>query len=811
MAQYPESSQLRLQSSLDSNPVKPPRVLPNINTLDEHHQSLPAQPPHQLPQLSQPSQHHHPRYWTPPPAQAQAQIQAQAPPPSQTSQPVSLPVHTSTSTINGEGRGGKSEKAARGSPSVKPHNTHSHASSASTAATSTVAAGAAENSMHEVRGGQYEARYSGDAPMLTASMMSNTQPLPGPPRQPVSYGSSMPYPSAGMPPSSHYPYPPQAVPPADPYRPTPTSLPSMRTLDHGHGHGHGHGQPQPPPQQHPQHGMALGGHMAAQMVPGPSGMGYHYLHPHVYGLPDPSTGMRFAIPPGLAADPRIAMSGGRHKKEIKRRTKTGCLTCRKRRIKCDEGHPTCNNCKKSKRECLGYDPIFKQQPGPTAIQPAPSGQQQQQPQQPPTPSTLASPAPTVLSSSTAHSYPPTTTASYPPPPASSVAFDSSASATPQSVKTDQQYDYSAAIDPALQGAEASNAPALHYQQHIKAEGGISQVVGDKNNLRGGTPSSPSTLPALAQTQSREIMSAHTSFPAKKMKVDELIGLGGPFPPAPSSPPSPELLDEMTKLYYEVYVPGLTLFFETQWYDIPKDRVTAVLSAAILPNGQPLNSLFASFIESISKIHGTDPANMVTSGHLETHVIWALARLPLLAASGSAHPPPTSSLPGPDSAEACGRLQIFETLISGGTLDNNPYTPPATNMHQPRRSELEFWYHLAQYLLSAHASPSAASTREHLLGLMRSLLDGRENRDVLYSIAVLREFTARWDAGPNEQNVGAHLEESDPRSKLAVATRFIRDEATSTGGTTNVVRRLADLAYRAFVRPGVNVNKSGRGV
>lgn len=94
--------------------------------------------------------------------------------------------------------------------------------------------------------------------------------------------------------------------------------------------------------------------------------------------------------------------------------------------------------------------------------------------------------------------------------------------------------------------------------------------------------------------------------------------------------------------------------------------------------------------------------------------------------------------------------------------------------------------------------------------MRSLLDGRENRDVIYSIVVLREFTQRWDAGPNEQNVGAHLEESDPRSKLAVATRFIRDEAASTGGTTNVVRRLSDLAYRAFVRPGVNVNRTGRG-
>ena len=41
--------------------------------------------------------------------------------------------------------------------------------------------------------------------------------------------------------------------------------------------------------------------------------------------------MRYALPP-QPVDAR-QMSGGRHKKEIKRRTKTGCLTCRKRRIK----------------------------------------------------------------------------------------------------------------------------------------------------------------------------------------------------------------------------------------------------------------------------------------------------------------------------------------------------------------------------------------------------------------------------------------------------------------------------------------------
>ncbi|KAI1775232.1 hypothetical protein F4818DRAFT_43188 [Hypoxylon cercidicola] len=49
------------------------------------------------------------------------------------------------------------------------------------------------------------------------------------------------------------------------------------------------------------------------------------------------------------------------KTAARKRTKTGCLTCRKRRIKCDEGRPTCNNCLKSKRQCEGYNQrvVFK--------------------------------------------------------------------------------------------------------------------------------------------------------------------------------------------------------------------------------------------------------------------------------------------------------------------------------------------------------------------------------------------------------------------------------------------------------------------
>ncbi|MCJ1434588.1 hypothetical protein MMC27_003957 [Xylographa pallens] len=56
--------------------------------------------------------------------------------------------------------------------------------------------------------------------------------------------------------------------------------------------------------------------------------------------------------------------------KARKRTKTGCLTCRRRRIKCGEERPTCANCIKSKRSCEGYaprltfkDPLGASRPG----------------------------------------------------------------------------------------------------------------------------------------------------------------------------------------------------------------------------------------------------------------------------------------------------------------------------------------------------------------------------------------------------------------------------------------------------------------
>lgn len=62
--------------------------------------------------------------------------------------------------------------------------------------------------------------------------------------------------------------------------------------------------------------------------------------------------------PGSAAGQQLNVNiegdGKGKKPAVKKRTKTGCLTCRKRRIKCDETKPRCKNCIKSKRPCEGY-------------------------------------------------------------------------------------------------------------------------------------------------------------------------------------------------------------------------------------------------------------------------------------------------------------------------------------------------------------------------------------------------------------------------------------------------------------------------
>ncbi len=153
-------------------------------------------------------------------------------------------------------------------------------------------------------------------------------------QQPVAYPSPHSYPSPSMQPTYTYP-PPQGQQQADSYRGSPQgsnslpplNLPPIRLQD---------GQ-QPPSQPQPSQ-QPMG-----SPLPPPQHSLPQYYPPHP-GHPPPGqpmnmgnmgpaqfNAMRYQLPPN-GGDQRV-LSGGRHKKEIKRRTKTGCLTCRKRRIK----------------------------------------------------------------------------------------------------------------------------------------------------------------------------------------------------------------------------------------------------------------------------------------------------------------------------------------------------------------------------------------------------------------------------------------------------------------------------------------------
>ena len=56
-----------------------------------------------------------------------------------------------------------------------------------------------------------------------------------------------------------------------------------------------------------------------------------------------------AAPSTVPADVAAAAAAAAAAKP--KRVRTGCLTCRERHLKCDEGVPDCQNCKKSNREC----------------------------------------------------------------------------------------------------------------------------------------------------------------------------------------------------------------------------------------------------------------------------------------------------------------------------------------------------------------------------------------------------------------------------------------------------------------------------
>ncbi|KAL1964704.1 hypothetical protein VTN77DRAFT_6730 [Rasamsonia byssochlamydoides] len=459
----------------------------------------------------------------------------------------------------------------------------------------------------------------------------------------------------------------------------------------------------------------------------------------------------------LQGDPRART----HKKEVKRRTKTGCLTCRKRRIKCDEGHPVCRNCVKSKRECLGYDPVFRPQPAPSAIQPAPN----------PPPSLVVNPQ-----------EPPSSYPAAPPGyvPASSQPFAPSVQSD-SSTQSLEQLNQRGTAEPSVEGSDTMSA-----------------MASVQDGVDGTLPQTASTPSATATSIPRPPSGQFGK--QDKVKIQDLLALQGipPPPPYPIVPIQQTRLDQIQTIYLHTYAPAIDRFLETRWF---RDKGLSQL----LTNAQ-LMAQYSALIDAFDDPKISDPAVRSRVESFEASVVWDTMSICRSARNLVRNGNPDGPIQEYDLLTTANRFDVFEALITDDYLKENPLREdlnrdqpanPPTLQDQLRRRSLSFWDCIGHFL-TLHDNEAAAGVEiDETLARARGLLDQIENRDVIYSIAIGRHLGQRWIDYPRSRPPFEGLgDERTAGTKLYVAQKFIEDEAREKG-TNQVVRRLCGMVVRLW--------------
>ncbi|KAF1830269.1 hypothetical protein BDW02DRAFT_110447 [Decorospora gaudefroyi] len=585
-------------------------------------------------------------------------------------------------------------------------------------------------------------------------------------QQAVAYPSPHSYPSPSMQPTYTY-APPQGQQSTDGYRASPQNtnmslpplnLPPIRLQDGQQQQQ----QAQPRPAQQPM----------GSPLPPPQHMPQYYAHPGHAQPGQPMMGnmgpqfnaMRYQLPP--QADQRV-LSGGRHKKEIKRRTKTGCLTCRKRRIKCDEAHPMCRNCQKSKRECLGYDPIFKQQSGPAQIQPAPN----------------SASAPHASGASSVPAPPSSSSYSQSPvpqgyAPATSAGYATNAPAT----SGDHQAANFHAIDPAL----AQSDPALQPHQSYNGLHAMDPAMRAPPGAHG--------YPPLPPQEPRK---------GKRLNIEDIFGICNHSPPEVpprTSPVPPEVDDEFSRIFINDYCQGLDFVLETNWFSTNNNALSRVFT------DRSLHEEAAFFTETI-KYKGSD-ADMTGVFSQEARLLWHLL-------GTCKHTPPATNGATSDSddfalREVRARFDVLEALLTNQNLEPNPtrqLSYPA-DLHEDARFEVEFWQHLGDFVQYSDSDTAPPGAADHALATLRNVLRMHEVRDAIYSIAIARHYGSRIGGFPNQLPVPVNPPPESDLNKLHVAMSFISHESRSA--CQQVLARICDMAMFSWTtsRPQVQTHQPG---
>ncbi|KAK2732488.1 hypothetical protein FQN57_002621 [Myotisia sp. PD_48] len=445
-------------------------------------------------------------------------------------------------------------------------------------------------------------------------------------------------------------------------------------------------------------------------------------------------------------------AANRMKKDVKRRTKTGCLTCRKRRIKCDERHPVCRNCEKSKRDCLGYDPVFRSQPSPSAIQPAPIQQ----------PSLQVAPQNPLPAPSPSSTHPGTTSAT---------SISSAPQAAPglSTAQPRELFDFATAPEPTP----------------------ITQALG----------SAPATSECQPQISMATALPGSDSLEMRNPKMEDLLALGGhPLPEIDEAKLSPTKVEEV-KMLFRIYAKGMDSLLECSWYEA--HGITHLIA------NTNLLSLYSCLLDGFADPGIHEPSMTARMEALETKVVWDSLSLCRIARSQDCTGEGNSATANlnPQLTYAVKRLSLLEILLTGTTLEHNPVArhnypedDPSLSVtglvNQIKSRQLQFWESIGNYLSTSDNDPDANGKRDRALYAARTFLDSLENRDVIYSIAIVRHVSKFQ---PKKFQLAAASDEKDPAAKLYVGCRFLEDEVRGKA-TSQVVKRICGMIVKYWDQP-----------
>lgn len=425
----------------------------------------------------------------------------------------------------------------------------------------------------------------------------------------------------------------------------------------------------------------------------------------------------------------------------------------------------CRNCQKSKRECLGYDPIFKQQSGPAQIQPAPN----------------SAPAPHATSAPPAPAPPASTYSQSPVPqgyaPASSSGY---AAAAPATSGEHQQPNFHA-IDPAL--AQADSALQSQHYNGVHAMDPAMRAPPGANAF----PPPPGPPMKGWYTSSSHTHAHIDPKPGKRLAMSETFAICSHSPPEVPQRTSPvprEVDDDFTRIFINDYLSGLDMILETNWFSTNNNALNRVFL------DRNLHEEAAYFTETV-KYKSSSDSDMSGVFSQEARLLWHLL-------GTCKHSPPTANGSVPESEdlllrEARARFDILEALLTNQNLDSNPTRQlayPAV-LDDEKRMEVEFWQHLGdfvQYSDSDNAPPGAA---DNALAVIRGVLCMHEVRDAIYSVAIARHYGNRIGGFPNSLPAAPAQHPDSDLNKLCVAMTFISHE--SRAATQQVLARICDMA------------------